>query len=95
MKIKIVYDNTKDRELIELVEFSTPFFIEYIDARTRNGKKEAYQIKSEFGAKKHPFVVVYDDEDKFKQCFWSESGNAVQQFINAIKVYDCKIQEAQ
>lgn len=95
MKIKIVYDNIKDRELIELVEFSTPFFIEYIDTKTRNGKKEAHQIKSEFGAKKYPFVVVYDDEDKFKQCFWSESGNAVQQFINAIKVYDCKIQEAQ
>jgi len=93
MKVKIVYDNTKDRELIELVEFSTPFFIEYIDARTRNGKKEAHQIKSEFGAKMNPFVVIYDDEDKFVQCFWSESGNAAQQLVKAIKTYDCKSQE--
>lgn len=85
MKVKIVYDSIKDKELLELVEFSTPFFIEYIDETTRNGKKEAYQIKSEFGARKNPFVVVYDDEDKFKQCFWSESGNAVQQFVNLYK----------
>ena len=42
MKIKIVYDNAKDRELIESIEFSTPFFVEYIDALTKNGLKESY-----------------------------------------------------
>lgn len=90
MNIKIVYDNNKDKELIELYEFSIPFFMEYIDTRTKDGKKEAYRIKSEYGARKNPFVVITDDKDKFIQCFWSESGNAVQQLINAIKVYDCK-----
>jgi len=94
MTVKVVFDNIKDKELVELVEFPTPFFVDYVDIRTKNGKKEGYKIKSEFGSRKNPFVVIYDDEDKFKQCFWSESGNAVQQFINAIKVYDCKIQEA-
>lgn len=85
MKVKIVFDNIKDKELIELVRFSTPFFVEYVDARTRDGKKEAYKIKSEFGAKKNPFVVVYDDEDKFISCFWSEDQNACQSFINLYK----------
>ena len=89
MKIKIVYDNAKDRELIESIEFSTPFFVEYIDALTKNGLKESYQIKGEFGARLNPFVVVYNDEDKFIKCFWSESGNACQQFINFCK-NDCK-----
>lgn len=85
MKVKVVYDNKKDKELIELAKFSTPFFVEYVDANTKNGKKEAYQIKSEFGARLNPFVVLYDDEDNFTACFWSENGNAVQQFINLYK----------
>ena len=85
MKVKVVYDNPKDKELIELVEFSTPFFIEYIDEKTRNGKKEAYRIKSEFGARKNPFVVVYNDEDKFIKCYWSENNNSCQSFINDYK----------
>lgn len=82
MKVKIVYDNLKDKELIELVRFSTPYFVEYIDINTKNGKKEGYKIKSEFGARKNPFIVVYDDEDKFIKCFWSENRNACQQFVN-------------
>jgi len=85
MIVKIVYDNKKDRELIESVEFSTPFFVEYIDALTKNGLKESYSIKGEFGARLNPFVVIYDNEDKFVKCFWSESGNACQQFINYYK----------
>lgn len=82
MKVKIVYDNLKDKELVELVQFPTPYFIEYINATTKQGLKESYQIKNPFGARKNPFVVIYDDEDEFVKCFWSESGNAVQQFIN-------------
>lgn len=85
MIVKIVYDNKKDRELIESVEFSTPFFVEYIDTLTKNGLKESYSIKGEFGARLNPFVVIYDDEDKFVKCFWSESGNACQQFVNYYK----------
>lgn len=82
MKVEVVYEDKKDKELIELVKFSTPFFVEFIDIQTKNGKKEGYQIKSEFGARLNPFVVLYDDEDKFVKCFWSEKGNACQQFVN-------------
>ena len=81
MKVKIVYNNQKDKELIELVEFSTPFFIEFIDDRTVDGNKEAKSIKGHFAARKNPFVVVYDDEDKFIKCYYSEVSNACQQFI--------------
>ena len=85
MKAKVVYENKKDKELLELVEIPTPFFIEYVDINTKNGKKEGYRIKSEFEARKNPFIVIYDDEDKFVQCFWSENRNAVQSFINVLK----------
>ena len=40
MEAIIVYDNKKDKELIELVRLSTPFFVKYIDTNTENGKKE-------------------------------------------------------
>ena len=82
MKVKIVFDDLKDKELIKLVNFDIPFFVEYIDVNTIKGKKEGFKIKSEFGAKKNPFIVIYDDEDKFIKCYWSENNNACQSFIN-------------
>lgn len=86
MNVKIVYDNIKDRELIELYEFNeTPFFVEYIDANTVSGRKEAYRIKSPFAARLNPFIVIKDDEDNFVKCFYSEDGNACQKFINEYK----------
>ena len=85
MKAKVVYEDKRDKELLELVEIPTPFFIEYVDTNTKSGKKEGYRIKSEFGARKNPFIVIYDNEDEFVQCFWSENSNAVQSFINVLK----------
>ena len=85
MNVKVVYEDLKDKELIELIEFSTPFFIDYIDYNTIEGRKKAYKIKSEFGAKKNPFVVIYNDEDKFVKCYWSENNNACQSFVNDYK----------
>ena len=82
MTVKVIYDNNKDKELIELIKFATPFFIEYIDTKTIKGRKEGFKIKSEFGAKLDPFIVVYDDEDNFLKCYWSERSNACQSFIN-------------
>ena len=82
MKVVLVYDNIKDKELLELIEFPTPYFVEYVDTFTREGLKESYRIKGQFGARLNPFIVIYDDEDKLVQCFWSENGNAVHQFVN-------------
>jgi archaellum component FlaC len=45
MIVKIVYDNKKDRELIESVEFSTPFFVEYIDALTKKNADLIEELK--------------------------------------------------
>lgn len=85
MKVKIVYDNPKDKELIELVEFSAPFFIEFIDTNTKNGRKEAYKIKSQYGAKVNPFIEILDDNNNLIRCFWSEYQNACQLFVNTYK----------
>lgn len=85
MKITIVYDNIKDKELVELVEFPTPYFIEFVDTTTREGLKNSFKVKGKYGARLNPFVVIENDKDEFIKCFWSETGNAVQQFINFIK----------
>jgi len=85
MKVKVVYNNINDKELIKLVQLSTPFFVEFIDSATKNGKKEAYKIKSPFSARKEPFIVIYDEQDRFVTCLYSEERNAVQQFIDLYK----------
>ena len=66
MKVILVYDNEKDKELMELIQFPTPFFVEYVDTLTREGLKESYRIKGQFGARLNPFIVIYDDESIYK-----------------------------
>ena len=82
MEAIIVYDNKKDKEFLDLIDSKVPIFVRYIDYNTKEGRKEAYQIKSHWAAKLNPFVVVQEDEEIIK-VFYSESGkNAIQQLIN-------------
>ena len=88
MTATIIYDNKKDKELLNLICSEVPFFIKYIDFNTKSGRKEAYTIKSEWSAKLNPFVVLQEGEEIIK-VFYSEKENAVQQLINYLK-NDCK-----
>ena len=81
MEAIVVYDNKKDRELLNLVDSKFPIFIKYIDFNTVDGRKEAYQIKSHWAARMNPFVVVQEGEEIIK-VFYSESENAITQLIN-------------
>ena len=38
MKVKLVYDNDKDKEFMSLIEVKTPFFIDYIDMNEESRK---------------------------------------------------------
>lgn len=87
MEAIVVYDNKKDRELLNLVDSKFPIFIKYIDFNTVDGRKEAYQVKSHWAARMNPFVVVQEGEEIIK-VFYSESENAIQQLINYLN--DCK-----
>lgn len=88
MEAIVIYDNKKDRELLELVDSKFPIFVQYIDFNTKNGRKEAYQIKSNWGARLNPFVVI-QEEEKIIKVFYSEESNAIQQLINYLN-NDCK-----
>lgn len=79
--VKIVYDNPKDRELVEIIDTKLPIFIELIDYNTKHGKKEAYKLKSQWAARLNPFVMVTDKEGKVEKIFYSENGNAINQLI--------------
>lgn len=81
MEAIIVYDNKKDKELLNLINSKVPIFINYIDFNTTNGRKEAYKIKSHWAAKKNPFIVVQEGEEIIK-VFYSENSNAVNQLIS-------------
>lgn len=81
MEAIVVYDNKRDRELLNLVDSKFPIFIKYIDFNTVDGRKEAYQVKSHWAARMNPFVVVQEGEEIIK-VFYSESGNAITQLIN-------------
>lgn len=81
MEAIVIYDNKKDRELLNLVDSKFPIFIKYIDFNTVDGRKEAYQVKSHWAARMNPFVVVQEGEEIIK-VFYSESENAITQLIN-------------
>ena len=84
MQATVVYENKKDRELLNLIYSEVPLFIDYIDFNTKNGRKEAYAVKSKWSAKLNPFVVLQEGE-KIIKVFYSEKGNAIQQLINYLK----------
>lgn len=92
MKVKLVYDNDKDKEFMSLIEIKTPFFIDYIDMNSLNGRKEGFKVLNYWSARKLPFIEVTNDKDKLIKVFYSEIGNSVNQFI---KWYERKNKEAQ
>lgn len=81
MKVNIVYDNIKDRELVELTPNKFPIFVNFIDFNTVEGRKEAYRIKGKWAARANPFVEVLDDKNQTLRCFYSEEKSAIGQLI--------------
>lgn len=79
MEVTIVYSNKKDKEFLDLINLETPIFIKYVNSIS--DKKSAYQIKSYWGAKLDPFVVI-QEEDKIIKVFYSEKEDAINQLIN-------------
>ena len=56
MHAVVVYDDIKDKELLDKIDLGVPFFIDYVDARTLKGKKEGYRIKRPWSAKLNPCI---------------------------------------
>ena len=85
MEIKIVYNDKKDKEFLDLIDSKVPYFVEYINCN--ESPKEAYKLKSHWCAIKNPFAII-TDEDKIVKVFYSDAkgSNAIQQLINYLNV---------
>ena len=81
MHAVVVYDDIKDKELLDKNRSRSSFFIDYVDTGTLKGRKEGYRIKGPWSAKFNPFIELYDENDKIIKVFYSEVGNACNQLI--------------
>lgn len=55
--------------------------IRLIDSRSKKGKKEAWALKSHWGAKLDPFILIIKGDKPIK-AFYSEAEDAVESLIN-------------
>lgn len=87
IKIFIVYDSPEQLQVFK--NKSLPFnpLVEYYNMNTRNGRKEGFKLKREWGARANPFCIIYD-EDKAVKAFYSENDwedNAIIQLLNYLQ----------
>ena len=79
------YNKQEDYDRLLKIKGIEDYFLHTADSGTLKGKKEAYKIKSEWGAKLDPFLITYNDERPIK-AFYSECPeDAIQQFSSWIK----------
>lgn len=83
LNVTIVYDNKQDRELLNLIDLTVPFFVDYIDMNTVKGRKEGFKLMNYWSAKKLPLVVIATDKlDATPIVKYSDMGeNAINQLI--------------
>lgn len=92
IELTIVSSNLEDEEHVIQSTIIDGFYFKFIDSNSAYTKKEAYTLKTEWGARKEPFAIV-KDKDKVLRCFYSEKNDRViddaLQFIKGLKeTYD-------
>ena len=76
IELILVSSDLEDEKKVMESEVVDKFYFNFIDSRSAYTKKEAYTIKTDWGAKKEPFVLV-KNKDKVLRCFYSEESNKV------------------
>ena len=76
IELVLVSSNLEDERKIVESEIIDKFYFTFIDSNSLYTKKMAYTIKSEWGARSEPFVLI-KDKDKILRCFYSEKSNMV------------------
>ncbi len=85
--VYIVYNDELQLSILNGDLKQSPFF-HLINSKTKQGKRKAFTLKSEYGAKLEPFVLV-TDKDKPLIAFYSETGeNVIENLINYINNYE-------
>ena len=77
--IIIVYSDKSQLDRIGDTSKYTPIF-HFVDSLARKSKKEAWRIKSYYGAKLDPFAVILDDKKPIK-AFYTEAEDVIDSLI--------------
>ena len=77
--IIVVYSDKSQLDRIGDTSKYTPIF-HFIDSLAKKSKKEAWRIKSYYGAKLDPFAVILDDEKPIK-AFYTEAEDVIDSLI--------------
>ena len=77
--IIVIYSDKSQLDRIGDTSKYTPIF-HFIDSLAKKSKKEAWRIKSYYGAKLDPFVVILDDEKPIK-AFYTEAEDVINSLI--------------
>ena len=75
----IVYNSESQLDRIGDTSKYTPIF-HFVDSLAKKSKKEAWRIKSYYGAKLDPFAVILDNEKPIK-AFYTEAEDVVDSLI--------------
>ena len=73
--IIVVYSDKSQLDRIGDTSKYTPIF-HFVDSLARKSKKEAWRIKSYYGAKLDPFAVILDDKKPIK-AFYTEAEDVI------------------
>ena len=75
----VVYSDKNQLDRIRDTSKYTPIF-RFVDSLAKKSKKEAWRIKSYYGAKLDPFAVILDDEKPIK-AFYTEAEDVIDSLI--------------
>lgn len=77
--IIVVYSDKSQLDRIGDTSKYTPIF-HFVDSLAKKSKKEAWRIKSYYGAKLDPFAIILDDEKPIK-AFYTEAEDVINSLI--------------
>ena len=77
--IIVVYSDKSQIDRIGDTSKYTPIF-HFVDSLAKKSKKEAWRIKSYYGAKLDPFAVILDDKKPIK-AFYTEAEDVINSLI--------------
>ena len=75
----VVYSDKNQLDRIGVYLEVSPIF-HFVDSLAKKSKKEAWRIKSYYGAKLDPFAVILDDE-KPVRAFYTEAEDVIDSLI--------------
>lgn len=88
IELVLVSSNLEDEKKVLETPKVDKFYFNFVDSGSAYTKKQAYTIKTDWGAKKEPFCLI-KDKDKVLRCFYSEDNieviDAALEFIKGLQ----------